>query len=75
MANNDSDDKDVDQAAVDAILIEVDFPATRDDLVTASQDADADEAIIVLFQSLPDEEYTARHDVDKAISQRSDSSK
>ncbi|MDB5164449.1 MAG: hypothetical protein JWL89_75 [Candidatus Saccharibacteria bacterium] len=71
MANNDEDNDDVDQADVDAVLIEVDFPATRDELVVAAQDADADQAIIVLFQELPDEEYASQSDVNNAINNRS----
>jgi hypothetical protein len=71
MANNDQNKKDVDQAAVDAVLIEVDFPATREDLVSAAEDANVDETVIVLFQDLPDEDYASGGDVNKAISKRS----
>jgi hypothetical protein len=70
MANGDKNDKnndDDDQAEIDAILIEIDYPATRDDLVEAAKDADAADTVIVLFQGLPDEEYTDRKAVDNAI--------
>jgi hypothetical protein len=70
MANNDENNDDVDQAEVDAILVEVDFPASRADLVSAARDADADETIIVLFQDLPDDEYATSNDVNTAINQR-----
>lgn len=66
MADNDKDNKSDDQAAIDAVLVEVDFPATRDDLVEAAQDADADETIVVWFQSLPEQEYSSREDVNRA---------
>lgn len=69
--NNSRDDKnktsDDDMAAVDAVLVEVDFPASRDDLVEAARDADADNTVIVLLQSLPDEEYSDRGEVVAAI--------
>ncbi|MDB5166687.1 MAG: hypothetical protein JWM37_759 [Candidatus Saccharibacteria bacterium] len=73
MADNDQDDQNQrsdGQAGVDAVLVEVDFPATRDDLVEAAQDADADETVIVLFQSLPDVEYADRGEVNTAIENR-----
>lgn len=73
MADNDRNDQsngDADRAEVDAVLVEVDFPASRDDLVEAARDSDADEAVIVLFQSLPDEEYASKGDVDAAITDR-----
>jgi hypothetical protein len=73
MASNDQRDTDIDQATVDAILAETDFPATRDDLVTAAEDADVDEAIISMFQDLPDDEYLAGSEVKKALGERSGS--
>lgn len=71
MAYNDQRDTDIDQTTVDAILTETDFPATRDDLVTAAEDADVDEAIIVMFQDLPDDEYLSSSEVKRALSERS----
>jgi hypothetical protein len=70
MANNDQRDTDIDQATVDAILAETDFPATRDDLVAAAEDADVDEAIIIMFQDIPDDEYVSGAEVKKALSVR-----
>jgi hypothetical protein len=70
MANDDQKNNKVDQAAVDAVLVEVDFPATRDDLVAAAQDTAADQTIVILFQDLPDEDYATRGDVNKAISEQ-----
>ena len=74
MANNDqaneNGDQAVNQADIDAILVEVDFPATRDDLISAAEDADTDEAIVVLFQSIPDQEYASSSDVNQAINER-----
>jgi hypothetical protein len=68
MADNGSNNDDnADQAAIDAVLVEIDFPASRDDLVAGARDADADPAVVVLLQSLPDEEYETRSDVDRAI--------
>lgn len=70
MADSDRQGSNVDQATVDAILLEVDYPATRDDLVAAAEDIDADEAVIVLFQDLPDDEYESDDEVLRAISER-----
>jgi hypothetical protein len=69
MANNNRKSTEVDQAEVDALLVEVDFPATRDELVTTAIDADVDQAIVLLFQDLPDDEYVSRGDVNKAINE------
>lgn len=63
-------DPSADQATVDAILTEVDYPATRDDLVAAAEDADVDEAIIVMFQDLPDDEYASSEEVRRAMDER-----
>ena len=74
MANNDqtneNGDQAVNQADIDAILVEVDFPATRDDLISAAEDAGTDEAIVVLFQGIPDQEYASSSDVNQAINER-----
>ena len=67
--NNDNGDQGNgdDRAAIDTILVEIDFPATRDDLVSAAQDVDAADSVIVLLQSLPADEYTSREEVDSAL--------
>ena len=58
---------DDDRKSVASVLVEVDFPASRDELVEAAQYVDADEKIIVMFQSLPDEEYADRSSAIAAI--------
>jgi hypothetical protein len=44
MADNNGNDDD--QASIDAVLVEIDFPTTRDELVDAARDADADSTVV-----------------------------
>lgn len=67
-------DRNGDGSATDAdiavILAAVDFPATRDDLVEAAQDADADETVVILFQDLPDQTFETRDEANTAVNER-----
>lgn len=70
--NGDQGNRSDDRAEVDAILVEIDFPATGEDLVEAARDADVADTVIVMLQSLPgDEEYTSSDDVNKALDRTS----
>ena len=65
--NNNQSNRDDDQAEIEAVLVEIDFPATRDELVSAARDADAADSVIVLLQSLPSDEYASPEDVNNAL--------
>jgi hypothetical protein len=69
MANDDQNNNEVDRVEIEAVLIEVDFPATRDEMVMAAHDTDASDNVIILFESLPDTEYATREDADRAINE------
>ncbi len=48
-----------------AILFEVEYPISRDDLVLAAGEAEADRDVINFLRSLPDRVYTSPADVQR----------
>lgn len=52
---------------INIILSTMDFPASRDALIQAAQDAGVDEDTYILFQSLADEHYETADDVNREI--------
>src|SRR5258708_30107500 len=57
---------------VTEILAEVDFPASREELIVAARDADADDATIVMFQTLEMRDYESPDDVTNAMGETGD---
>jgi hypothetical protein len=68
--NSNGDGADVTPADVSVVLTAVTFPASRDDLVGAAEDADAADAIVVVLRDLPDQEYANQGEVDQAVEDR-----
>lgn len=52
-----------------AILFTVEYPISRDELVTAAGEAEADRNVINFLRSLPDRIYTSPHDVQREFSE------
>ncbi|NUS07905.1 MAG: DUF2795 domain-containing protein [Nonomuraea sp.] len=48
----------------------VDYPASKDDLVQAARDHDADDDLIQALQSMPDREYDGPNAVSQAVAKR-----
>ena len=46
----------------------VDYPASRDDLLSAARDSGADQSLLDALEGLPDREYDAPTDVSEALS-------
>lgn len=54
-----------------AILSEVEYPISRDDLATAAAEADAPQDAINFLRSLPDRIYTSPNDVQREFGEAS----
>ncbi|BDG01770.1 DUF2795 domain-containing protein [Anaeromyxobacter oryzae] len=54
-----------------AILFEVEYPISRDDLATAAGEADAPQDAINFLRSLPDRIYTSPNDVQREFGEAS----
>ncbi|MDB5171056.1 MAG: hypothetical protein JWO35_750 [Candidatus Saccharibacteria bacterium] len=52
---------------IQVILASVDYPVSRDTLVVAAEDADADESVIAMIQELPDGQYETQTEVKEAL--------
>lgn len=45
------------------------YPASRDDLVSNAEDSGADESVLDALRNIPDTQYESPADVSKAVSQ------
>lgn len=66
----DAKDRQAQEADVEIILASMEFPASKDDLVDAAQDAEMDEMVVVFFEALPNKRYTDRTELDTAIKEK-----
>jgi hypothetical protein len=73
MADENNQTGDDTAADVIVVLDAVVFPADRDDIVGAAQDADVDSELMVIIEDLPDESYETRGDAEKAINEKRNS--
>ncbi|MEU8363933.1 DUF2795 domain-containing protein [Nonomuraea sp. NPDC048882] len=48
----------------------VDYPASKDDLIDAAREQDADEDIIEALEAMPDRQYDGPNAVSQAINRR-----
>lgn len=47
----------------------INYPASRDDLVSNAEDSGADESVLDALRNIPDTQYESPADVSKAVSQ------
>lgn len=63
----DSKAKDASMEHVEVILAAVDYPATRDELVDAANDAEVTQETVMFFEMLPDQQYENKEHVNKTM--------
>lgn len=59
----------VDPEEIMEYLDEVEYPTSRDELVEAAEDSGAEDEVIAILNTLPDNEYTNSQEVSKALAQ------
>jgi hypothetical protein len=63
-------DQEANETDVEIILAAVEFPTNRNELVDAAEGAKMDKKVVMFFEMLPDQNFSDRHEVDKAIDQK-----